>query len=70
MKCYMISKYNLNRFLVFFFNVNVEKRLFLKLNFLRTTFLAYFIMFGPMNLTLFVLYVCILPRVALMKYKT
>jgi len=48
MKCSMISKCNLNRFLIYiYFNVNIEKRLFLKLSFFRTTFLAYFIMVGP-----------------------
>jgi hypothetical protein len=39
----MQFKYFLNIFL----NVNIEKRLYLKLNFLRTSFLAYFIIFGP-----------------------
>jgi hypothetical protein len=47
MKCSMISKCNLNRFLLYIFNVNIEKWCFLKLSFFKTTFLAYFIMVGP-----------------------
>jgi hypothetical protein len=47
MKCSMVSKCNLSRFLIYILNVNVEKRLFLKLNFFRTTFLAYFVMLRP-----------------------
>ncbi len=39
----MKVKYIFNTFL----NVNVEERVFLKLSFLMTTFLAYFIMLGP-----------------------
>jgi hypothetical protein len=34
-----------------FLNVYVEKRFFLKLNFIKTIFLAYIIMFGPLSST-------------------
>jgi len=47
MKCPMISKCKLNYFFNTFLIVNVEKRLFLKFNFLMIIFLAYFIMLVP-----------------------
>jgi len=45
----MISKCNLNKFLIIF--VNVEKRLFFKLKFQKTVYLVYVIMLGPLEIS-------------------
>jgi hypothetical protein len=46
MKCSMISKCNLNRFLIFFLLLTLKRYCF-KILKIRTIFLAYFIMLGP-----------------------